>query len=249
MKKTKSKKFLLIRGSILLVIGLISLFCVIYFNLIKNDSNPFKDSNKISDAIKFKQEYESLNNIINKNGKNEYLKINIDKNNPMVYKTSKEIVDILKNGTGIIYLGFSKCPWCRNAVPALIDVAKNTKTKEIYYLDIYDIRNELVLDDNKNIITKKPGTTDYLDMVKLLNDYLKPYDGLEDESIKRIYAPTIVFVKDGKVLKIHEGTVESHTNAKESLTKDQYNELKQIYTDAIGEVYNANVCTNNKEGY
>ena len=53
MKKKKSKKFLLIRGSILLIVGLISLFCVIYFNFIKNDTNPFKDSNKISDALKF----------------------------------------------------------------------------------------------------------------------------------------------------------------------------------------------------
>ena len=235
MKNKKSKKFLLIRGSILLIVGLISLFCVIYFNFIKNDTNPFKDSNKISDALKFKQEYESLNNIIDSDGENQYVNINIDEDNPVVYKSSKEIVEILDNGTGIIYLGFSKCPWCRNAIPVLIDAAEESELDELYYLDIYDMRNELALEDGK-IITKKEGTTDYLKMVELLNDFLSPYDGLEDESIKRIYAPTVVFVKDGNILGIHEGTVESHTNAKESLNETQYSELKNIYLDGIPEL-------------
>ena len=242
MKNKKSKKFLLIRGSILLIVGLISLFCVIYFNFIKNDTNPFKDSNKISDALKFKQEYESLNNIIDSDGENQYVNINIDEDNPVVYKSSKEIVEILDNGTGIIYLGFSKCPWCRNAIPVLIDAAEESELDELYYLDIYDMRNELVLEDGK-IITKKEGTTDYLKMVELLNDFLSPYDGLEDESIKRIYAPTVVFVKDGNILGIHEGTVESHTNAKESLNETQYSELKNIYLDGISKVYENAVCT------
>ena len=242
MKNKKSKKFLLIRGSILLIVGLISLFCVIYFNFIKNDTNPFKDSNKISDALKFKQEYESLNNIIDSDGENQYVNINIDEDNPVVYKSSKEIVEILDNGTGIIYLGFSKCPWCRNAIQVLIDAAEESELDELYYLDIYDMRNELALEDGK-IITKKEGTTDYLKMVELLNDFLSPYDGLEDESIKRIYAPTVVFVKDGNILGIHEGTVESHTNAKESLNETQYSELKNIYLDGISKVYENVVCT------
>ena len=46
MKKKKSKKFLFIRGSILLIVGLVSLIFVIYFTFIKKDDDPFKDSKK-----------------------------------------------------------------------------------------------------------------------------------------------------------------------------------------------------------
>ena len=35
------------------------------------------------------------------------------------------------------------------------------------------------------------------------------YDGLKDDSIKRIYLPTVIFVKDGKVLGLEE-TLESY---------------------------------------
>ncbi len=243
MKKKKSKKFLFIRGSILLIVGLVSLIFVIYFNFIKKDDNPFKDSKKYSDAVKFKEEYESLNNITDEKGNKKYIQVKIPKDNPIVYKTGKEIVDIIENKTGIIYFGYSKSMWSRNIIEALLDVAKTNKIKEVYYLDISNIRQELILDDSGKVITKKEGTTDYIKMLELLNDYLKPYDGLNDESIKRINDPTVLFVKDGKVIELKEGTVDSHTNALEKLTKKQYNELKQIYVDAINKMNNQdNVC-------
>ena len=44
-----------------------------------------------SDAAKFKEEYESLNKT--------NLKLNIDSDNPFVYRTEKQINKILKNNT------------------------------------------------------------------------------------------------------------------------------------------------------
>ena len=79
---------------------------------------------KETDAIKFKNEYESLNGYKNENSDKEYMKVEIDSENPIVYKTGQEILDILKKENAIVYFGFALCPWCRNAVPVLLDAAK-----------------------------------------------------------------------------------------------------------------------------
>ena len=75
-----------------------------------------------NDSVKFKNEYESLNN--KDTGYNKkYLEMNIDEDNPIVYVEFDELINIIKNDTAIIYFGFPECPWCRNAVPVLLDVA------------------------------------------------------------------------------------------------------------------------------
>ena len=51
------------------------------------------------------------------------------------YLTEKEAVKLLEKGTGIIYFGFSGCPWCRNLVPILTDLAEELE-EPVYYLDI-----------------------------------------------------------------------------------------------------------------
>ena len=58
-----------------------------------------------NDGIKFKNEYEKLNN--KDTGYNKkYLEMNIDKENPMVYVEFDELIDIIKNDTAVIYLDF-----------------------------------------------------------------------------------------------------------------------------------------------
>lgn len=51
---------------------------------------------KISDAMKFKNEYEALNELVNENSNEEYVNVEIPEENPIVYKTGKEILDVLK---------------------------------------------------------------------------------------------------------------------------------------------------------
>ena len=74
-------------------------------------------------------------------------------------------------------------------------------------------------------------------MVDKLEDYLGPYEGLNDESIKRIYFPTVIFVMGGKVVGIHVDTVESQIDPYKKLTEKQQKELKQIYTNNINKIY------------
>ena len=190
----------------------------------------------ITDQMKFKEEYESLNGKVNKNGK-EYVEISVPEDNLMVYATYDEIVDIIKNKDGVIYFGFPECPWCRNAVPALIDAANELGIDKIYYFNALSIRDTKKLDENGNIVVEKEGTNEYKKLVELLYDYLPVYDGLGDDTIKRLYFPTVIFVKDGKVIASHMDTVETQTNPYKKLSEEEYEKLVQIYSEYINDVY------------
>lgn len=192
------------------------------------------------DAIKFKKEYESLN-------EKGSIEINIDKNNPIEYADYDKLLEVIENGTGIIYLGFPECPWCRNALPVLFDVAKDNDVEVIYYMNILNERDSYVVEDGKLVYAtdkdgnEKKGSEGYFKLLDALDEHLSDYVILfEDEEYetgeKRIYAPTVIFVRDGEVLGLHVSTVDSQENPKEALTQNQYDELYSIYEDYLTEI-------------
>lgn len=185
-----------------------------------------------SDAIQFKEEYESLNEEKAPNGK-EYLEVSIPKNNKIYYATYQQIMDLLDHGTGVIYFGFPECPWCRNAAPVLLEAADDTPIDYIYYFNALSMRDKKSLDENGNIVVEQEGTEEYYQLVEALHSVLGPYEGLNDETILRLYFPTVVFVKDGEIVGSHEGTLNSQENPYTDLSKSQKEELKQIYIDLI----------------
>jgi len=188
------------------------------------------------DGEKFKEEYETLNGKDTSYGK-EYLTISIDKNNPIHYAEYEEIKYMLTEGTGIIYFGFPECPWCRNAVPVLLDSANDLEIEKIYYYNAHEIRDIKKLDEEGKIVVEKEGTKEYKELIDLMYDELPVYDGLNDETIKRLYFPTVVFVKEGKIIGLHTSTVDSQEDPFKFLNDKQYNELKQIYTEKINETF------------
>ena len=152
-----------------------------------------------SDGEKFKAEYEALNN--------ENVNINISKNNPIKYVTLDEVFDIIQNKTGVIYFGFPGCPWCRNMIPVLFEAAKNNNIDTIYY---FNPRN-----------VKKSDNDEYNKLKKILNEYLS-----EDENGQKVlYVPDVYFIKDGKIVGHHLGTVDSQADPTISLTEEEKNEL------------------------
>ncbi len=224
----KGKILLIVLPIILLILALLS-----YFKL----------SSLNTDAMKFKREYEKYNNKKTDSGK-EYLNLNIESNNPMKYKSADDLIDIISNKTGIIYLGFPECPWCRNAISVLLDVAEENDIKDIYYFNIKNERDSYTLEDSKLVYEKDEngneikGTKDYSKLLKALDsvlfDYVLEIDEKKYETgVKRIYAPSVIFIKDGKIIGIQVSTVESQTDPYKKLTKDQYNELYDIYTDYV----------------
>lgn len=214
----------------------ISLLCLLIIGFAINGKNLIKNPKlENSDAIKFKEEYESLNNKDNGYG-GKYLRISINDDNVIKYASFEELIDLLDKGTGVIYFGFPECPWCRNAVPSLLEAADSTGIEQIYYFNAVDIRDQKTLDANGEVITTKEGTKEYKELLKKLDKYLLPYDGLNDESIKRLYFPSVYFIKDGVVIGKHIDTVESHTDASKELNEKQKLELKGIYENYMMEI-------------
>lgn len=202
---------------------------------------------KSKDSYKFKIEYESLNGIKSISGK-KYRSLNISKNNKIKYSTAKKISEKIENGdTFIVYFGFAKCPWCRSMVENLLDLAdKNNVT--IYYVDVLDIRDTMEVVDGK-VKTTKIGNKYYMKLLTQLDSVLSDYD-LEDESgkkyetnEKRIYAPNVVTIVNGKPEKMVEGVSKD--------LKDPYGEITdKMNKDSIGQLKcifkcleKASICT------
>lgn len=178
-----------------------------------------------TDALKFKEEYEAYNNQVNEDNNKIYPSMSVSENNPMYYASYEEIYKVLK-GTGVIYLGYPKCPWCRNLVPTLIEAAKKVNIGKIYYMNLYEERNTLSLDKDGNIVVEKEGTEGYTTLVEKLYDVLPVYEGLNNDTRRRIYVPLVIFVKDGEIIGTHSGTVDSQEDPYIELTEKQKSELK-----------------------
>lgn len=203
-------------------------------------------TSKNSDAIKFKNEYESLNG---KNGYGDNInpEVKIDKKNAVKYADADKIIDVLDNGTGIIYLGYPECPWCRNAVPVLLEAASELNVKDVYYINLKDERDTIEVMEDGTLKTTKEGTEGYKKLLKRLDAVLDEYvlEDLNGNEVKtgekRIYVPLVLFVREGKIVGVHSDTVSSQTNPYVALTTDQKNELLDIYIDLIHKVLN-DVC-------
>lgn len=231
---------------------IIILIAIIFFGLgilvsylyIQNTQKPDVDNEPINyateDNLKFKNEYESLNS--NQNDNDLYLDISIPETNHIKYTSVSEIEQILNNNeSAILYFGFESCQWCRNFVPVLIDASIQNNVDTIYYMNIKDMRDTKTLDENNNVYTSNPGTEEYQKLIEIFLDSLDVYEGLNDESIKRIYAPTLLFIKNGKVIAKHVGTVSSQEDPKIGLTDEQRNELLSIITENIKKVQ-SDIC-------
>jgi len=220
-----------IKVFLLCVVAVVS--SIVIYNVFGNEQK--EEINITEDEKKFKEEYEALNNTKDSRGK-EYLSIDIDENNGVIYASFEELKELLTEGTGVVYFGYPECPWCRTAVPMLLQAASNTGLENIYYFNAKEIKDIKELDKNGKVVTKKEGTKEYYELLEILGDHFWAYDGLEDESIKRLYFPTVVFILDGEVVGIHIDTIESQKDPRVPLTDEQKNELINIYINNINKL-------------
>ncbi len=94
-----------------------------------------KAEDKRSDAVKFKEEYESLNKQAKEDG-SLYRTISVDEENPIIYTTYEELESKITEGENfLVYFGNSKNEYCRTVVPYLIQQAKTQGIDKIYYVD------------------------------------------------------------------------------------------------------------------
>lgn len=159
----KSKGIIITLGIIIVI-----LIGIIIFLLVGNNK---EEETVLSDAARFSQEYTL-----------------VDKNNKFVYSDIDEIIDILEDGTGIVYLGFPECKWCQQYVVYLNEVAKDRGISKIYY---YNIRED-----------REKNTKDYQKIVSLLKEYLEE----DEDGNPRVYVPAVTFMSNGKILGFDDET-------------------------------------------
>lgn len=193
-------------------------------------------------ALEFKEEYESLNGTTNKSGK-EHRTINISKNNPFHKVEQKDIVKMIEDKeTFYLYVGDPLCPWCRSVLEKSIEVAKENKVKEIYYIDIWDddgneiLRDKYELKDGTLVKTIN-GTEEYNKLLEYFDIVLTNYtvsdsDGNKIETgEKRIYAPNFFYIENGKVIKLVEGISDKQKDSREELTKEILDDEQKIFEE------------------
>lgn len=183
----------------------------------------------------FKEEHESLNNEKTSSGK-DYMDVTIPDDHRFVYAEEDALLELLQNGTGVVYFGFPQCPWCRNAVPVIDEAAKAVNLEEIYYLNVYDIRDKKSLDSNGTIVTETEGSDLYNQILDILGDTLPEYQDLGDPSLRRIYVPLVMVIVEGEVVASHLSTVDSQEDPYVPLTQEQHDELYTIYTEMFSNI-------------
>lgn len=199
-----------------------------------------KEEDKVlSDALKFKEEFERYNgatysgvydgNLIN---------VSIPEDNPFVYKTDKEIVDIMKNDDAYILFGYATDPLTRKSIEVLIDALKEKKVNTVYYVDIEDIRDEYSISWPTELVNK--GTEGYQQIKEILGDVLNEYyvndfakNMRYDTGDVGLYSPTFIAISKGSVVGFHEIVNEVLDNYYSELTESEKETLKNSYLEVI----------------
>ncbi|MEG0794701.1 MAG: hypothetical protein RSG95_02775 [Bacilli bacterium] len=196
----------------------------------------------VSDAIKFKNEYETINGAKSEIDDKNYPIVSISESNPIVYKTGKEILDVLKNGEGLVYFGYSSSALCRNVVEPLLNASKENNVEVIYYVDILDIRDEYKFSGSIRPEKIKNGTDSYYEILKFFGSkldkyYIKDEPGNQyDTGVKRLLAPTVISVKNGKIVGMHVNTVETQKDEFVKLNNKEAKELQDRYSEIINKL-------------
>ena len=212
----KKEMFIIILIMLLIISGIIIIR--LENKLKKNNSEKITENNNIgndisNDAVKFKYEYEVLNDTKTASGEN-YTTVNIDINNPIKYVTLNELNNIIENEEGYIYISSPSCPFCRATVETLLQVAKELKIDTIYYYDAFKENNE----------------ENYDEIMAKLKD--KELVTINESGNKTCGIPLVLKTKNGKVIskirgasyQLNEGQskYDSLTDEQKKLVYDRY---------------------------
>ena len=133
----------------------------------------------------------------------------VGEDNLFVYKSIDNIIDILSNGTGVVFMCTPTSEWCQYYAFYLENALKTKDIKEINYLDVTEYR--------------ALNTVKYQKIVELLDSYLY----VDDLNNKKIYMPDLTFVKNGNIIAHNNETslVSSETKTDDYWTQSKLNEF------------------------
>jgi len=208
----------------LFIIGIVLLFSFTWCSNEKNNSI-------VTDASKFKEEYEGLNGKKNESNGKEYRTLEIDEDNSFVYKGVGDIVQMIDEGeTFIVYFGFASCPWCRSIIEPFMEAVDDLEIYPVYYVDIKEVRDTLEISKNGEVVTLKDGTEEYYQLLDRLDFVLEDYVLINDDGKevktgeKRIYAPNIVSIVNGEAVGLTDGVSDSQSDPYMELTEEMKEE-------------------------
>ncbi len=196
------------KGQIIILTIILIGLCILggYF-LFHKDS-----SNTITDAQKFADEYQT-----------------VGEDNVFVYRTVDEIIQIMEHGTGVVYLGYPECPWCKAYVPYLNEIAKEVGIEKIYYCNTKQLKAE--------------NMEKYYQLVELLHGHLQ----YNDEGQEWIYVPNVSFHINGEIIgNDYETSKDTHglKNPQEYWTEEEVIALKDTLRNYMQPVFRSlNMCT------
>ena len=170
--------------------------------------------------LRFKEEYEALNSVLNSDGTPQYSFVTIEETNKVIYLTYEGLLYFFNNNkSGLLYFGRPGCPWCRRLVPIMLDYAKEDDI-DVFYYDIEKDRAE--------------NNEEYKTILSLLGDYL-PTDTVTqsegdadfDPGLKRVILPQLFFINNGEVesgllMFEHEFLRDNETDKVIQLLRDNY---------------------------
>ena len=225
--KSNKVLYIIIGICVLLVIGL----CIF---LVINHKEEV-----LSDAVKFKQEFEQYNGLTYEDTNDKLIDVEIPNNNPFVYKTGKEIVEIMQSEDAYILFGYASCPLTRAAIEVLIETANEENIDKIYYVDIKNMRDEYVPGEGIIPEQTKEGTEAYYEILNIFGSKLDKYYVASDDNfylfdtgVTRLLSPTLVAVSKGKVISMHAELTDDYEENSE-LTEEEKEELRKDYKDVF----------------
>lgn len=92
-----------------------------------------------------------------------------------------------------------------------------------------------------------PTSPEYQWLLDKMDAILPVYDGLNDDTIKRLYVPFVVVVKDGEIIGHHFNTLEEQEDPHTPLTDAQKAKLRGLLDVQIFPLINE-VCSIPEEG-
>lgn len=188
-----------------------------------------------NDAERFKTEYESLNDTLRDDDwQKRYQPMQISSDNPIRYVTAAEAAGLLQKDTAFLYMGAPWCPWCRHAVPALLEAAAAVGIEELYYVDMTDERDRYEIKNDLPVQTAA-GTPGYFQLLDVLDDYLPSYTIKIDDNItlnlgeKRIGIPFAAISRNGRLVAAQNLDVQldEGQSVYDPISQTQYEELTE----------------------
>lgn len=131
----------------------------------------------------------------------------IPRNNPFIYLNSTELIELLNNGSGIVFMGNKENIWSKSYAKYLYEIASDIDVEKIYYYDVKKVK----LLKNRN----------YYNIIKALEGKLIE----TDDSVNNLFSPSLYIIKDGEVV-FYDNTTAVVNN---DLEVDTYWDSSNVY--------------------